>query len=56
MHTTISADGLAPSNPKESALLATLAPGAYTVIVNGVSGATGVGLVEIYDTSPVPGM
>lgn len=52
---TISADGLAPNNPKESALLATLPPGAYTVIVNGVSGATGVALVEVYDTSAPPG-
>ncbi len=47
--TTISADGLAPSNPKESALLATLAPGGYTVIVSGVNAATGVALVEVYD-------
>jgi hypothetical protein len=52
----ISADGLAPTNPKESALLATLGPGGYTVTVNGVSGATGVALVEVYDTSPVPGL
>jgi Matrixin len=51
----ISADGLAPTNPKESALLATLAPDGYTVIVNGVSGATGVALVEVYDTSVPPG-
>jgi hypothetical protein len=54
--TAIGAGGLAPNNPKESALLATLAPGGYTVIVNGVSGATGVALVEVYDTSPVPGL
>ena len=37
-----------------SALYATLNPGAYTAIVEGVGGATGVGLVEVYDTSPVP--
>src|SRR5205814_1474810 len=43
--TTISADGLAPTNSKESALLATLAPGGYTVIVSGVNAATGVALV-----------
>ena len=46
--------GLAPTNPKESALLATLNPGAYTAIVSGVNGATGIGLVEVYDLSPVP--
>lgn len=51
---TISDDGVAPTNPKESALLATLTPGAYTVIVSGVNGAVGIGLVEVYDTSPAP--
>ena len=40
---------LAPSNDLESALLATLAPGAYTAILRGNSNATGVGLVEVYD-------
>lgn len=53
--TTIRDDGLAPTNPKESALLATLAPGGYTVIVSGVNGGTGVALVEVYDTSAPPG-
>ena len=52
--TAISGAGLAPASPKESALLAPLGPGAYTVIVNGVNGATGVALVEVYDTSPAP--
>jgi hypothetical protein len=51
---TISDDGLAPTNAKESALLATLNPGPYTVIMSGVNGATGIGLVEVYDTSPAP--
>ena len=51
---TISAEGLAPTNAKESALLAPLGPGGYTVIVSGVNGATGVGLVEVYDDSAVP--
>lgn len=45
---------LAPSDPQESALLAPLTPGAYTAIVQGVGGGTGVGLVEVYDTSPPP--
>ena len=52
--TAISGAGLAPTNAKESALLAPLGPGAYTVIVSGVNGATGVALVEVYDTSPAP--
>jgi hypothetical protein len=41
--------GLAPSSPKESAILRTLAPGAYTVILSGVGGGTGVGSVEAYN-------
>jgi uncharacterized protein (DUF1800 family) len=45
----IIATGLPPTNDKESALLATLNPGAYTAIVRGASNATGVGLVEVYD-------
>jgi hypothetical protein len=51
---TISNDGLAPTNPRESALLATLNPGGYTALVSGVEGATGIALVEVYDTSPAP--
>ncbi len=51
---TISNDNLAPTNPRESALLATLNPGGYTVLVSGAGGATGIALVEVYDTSPAP--
>jgi Matrixin len=50
----IQSENLAPSNPNESALQATLNPGSYTAVVRGVNGATGVGLVEIYDLSPAP--
>jgi uncharacterized repeat protein (TIGR01451 family) len=46
----IQASGLAPANPLESAILANLSPGAYTAIVSGVSGGTGVGLVAVYET------
>ena len=42
----IEATTIAPSNDKESAIVATLAPGAYTAIVRGKNGATGTGLVE----------
>jgi uncharacterized repeat protein (TIGR01451 family) len=41
--------GLAPSDPAESAVIATLPPGSYTAIVQGVNGGTGVGIVEVYD-------
>ena len=43
---------LAPPNDLEAAILATLAPGAYTAIVRGNAGATGIGLVEVYDLQP----
>jgi hypothetical protein len=45
----ISAAGLAPSNAMESAIAATLSPGAYTVLLAGLNNGTGVGLVEVYD-------
>src|SRR3989440_3861583 len=48
----IIAAGLAPANDLESALIATINPGAYTVVVKGVNNATGVGLMEIYDLDP----
>jgi len=36
---------------KESAILITLPSGAYTAIVSGVNGGTGVGLVEVFEVS-----
>ena len=47
--------GLAPSDPLESALIATLPPGNYTAIVSGVNNTTGNGLAEVYDLSPNSG-
>jgi matrixin len=45
--------GLAPSDPRESAILIRLEPGSYTAIISGVNNTTGIGLVESYtlDTS-----
>jgi hypothetical protein len=40
---------LAPSNDLESAIVATLAPANYTAILRGHNGATGIGMVEMYD-------
>ena len=51
----IAATGLAPGNDREAALIATLNPGNYTVIVRGVGNATGIGLVEIYDLDATGG-
>ena len=47
----ISDAGLAPSNDLESAIIATLPANgnSYTAIVRGVGGATGTGVVEVYD-------
>jgi hypothetical protein len=45
----ITASGIAPSNPLESAISTSLLPGAYTAIVAGKNGGTGIGLVEIYN-------
>lgn len=44
----IQASGLAPTNPLESAIESTLAPGNYTATVAGKNGGVGVGLVEAY--------
>ena len=44
----ISAANLAPSNPLESAIWASLPPGNYTAIVRGKNNGVGIGLAEIY--------
>jgi hypothetical protein len=41
--------GLAPQNPLESGIFASLPPGAFTVILAGKNSGTGIGLVEIYN-------
>jgi arylsulfate sulfotransferase len=52
-HFIVEANGLTPANPLESATVQTLAPGAYTVIVTGHDPTAGIGLVELYDLSPL---
>ena len=44
----LAASGLAPADAKESAILMTLEPGAYTAILSGAGGGTGVGIVAVY--------
>ena len=44
----IEATGIPPNDDRESALVRTLPPGAYTAIFRGKDNATGVGLVEIF--------
>jgi hypothetical protein len=41
-----------PANDSESAILMMLSPGAYTAILAGKNGGTGVGLIEVYDLGP----
>ena len=48
----VQATGLAPTNDLEAAIVTTLAPGTYTVLLSGNGGGTGIGLVEIYDVTP----
>lgn len=43
-----------PSNPAESAMIATLKPGAYTAVVRGATNGTGIAVVEGYDLDPDP--
>jgi hypothetical protein len=45
----VEATGVPPTNDLESAIVVTLAPGAYTAILEGKNNGTGVGVVEVYD-------
>jgi hypothetical protein len=47
----IQASGFAPSNPLEAAMLISLPPGAYTAILSGSGGGTGVGVIGVF-TAP----
>ena len=46
--------GLPPMNELESAILVTMQPGAYTVIVRGLNSGTGTGFVQVYDLNARP--
>jgi hypothetical protein len=45
----LAAAGLSLSNSKESGIFTSLPPGAFTAILAGKNGGTGIGLVELYD-------
>jgi hypothetical protein len=45
----ISASGVVPARPEESALLVTLPPGSYTAIVSGRDNTQGIALIEGYE-------
>jgi hypothetical protein len=46
--TAINQTGLAPASDADSAILVSLSPGAYTAVVRGANGTTGVAVVEVY--------
>jgi len=45
----VQATGIPPTNDLESAIVTTLAPGAYTAVLKGKNNGTGIGVVEVYD-------
>jgi hypothetical protein len=47
--TQIEQTGIPPGNPKESAIVSSLAPGAYTAIVRGANSTIGNAVVEVYN-------
>ncbi len=52
--TEIEASTLAPTEDREPAIVASLAPGAYTAVVRGAQNTTGIALIEMYDLDPLP--
>ena len=44
--------GIGLQDDRESAIIASLAPGTYTAVVNGQNGVAGTALVEVYDLDP----
>jgi sugar lactone lactonase YvrE len=47
----ITATGIPPADPKESAIYATLPAGNYTAVLRGVGDSTGTALIEVYSLS-----
>ena len=45
----VEATTIPPTNNLESAIVATLTPGAYTAVLSGKNNGSGVGVVEVYD-------
>lgn len=48
----IQGTGLAPAADLEATVVLELEPGAYTAVLSGTGGESGVGLVEVYDIDP----
>jgi len=45
----VQGSGIPPTNDKESAIVRTLDPGSYTVVMRGKNNSSGIGVVETYD-------
>lgn len=45
----LEANGFAPKNELEAAIIATLSPGYYTAMITGQNSVTGIALIEVYD-------
>jgi PKD repeat protein len=52
----ITATGVAPTDDRESALVRTLNPGHYTVVLRGKNRSTGIAVVEAYDLDSASGI
>lgn len=52
--TEIEATGIPPKDERESAMVQTLSPGAYTAVLRGKNASVGIGLVELYDLAQTP--
>ena len=50
----LSAEGLAPQDPLESGIFATVPPGLFTALLAGKNGGVGLGLLEIYGNVHAP--
>jgi uncharacterized protein (DUF1800 family) len=50
----IAASSIAPTDDRESAIVASLSPGNYTAVVRGAGNTTGLALVEMYDLDQPP--
>jgi hypothetical protein len=48
----IIATGIPPTNDLEAAIVATLSPGSYTVVLRGISNGTGHGINDLHDVAP----
>ncbi len=50
----IHASTFAPTDDREPAIVATLAPGSYTFVARGLNNTTGIALIEMYDLDQPP--